>query len=61
MKKIIPRRVKCPKCYGTKFFSGRYGQTACEECDNGYILPKELNKRNNLNKKEVRRDENNNL
>ncbi len=28
----------CPQCYGAMFFSGKYGQTACEfPCDKGYI------------------------
>ena len=39
------RKVKCPKCAGTNFYSGKYGQTACEECIDGYILLKERNKR----------------
>jgi hypothetical protein len=28
--------VTCGKCNGTRFFSGKYGMTACEECSNGY-------------------------
>ena len=39
------RRVKCPKCSGTMFYSGKYGQTACEECFDGYVWLKELNKK----------------
>jgi len=27
--------IDCPKCNGVRFFSGRYGMTACEECSNG--------------------------
>jgi len=27
--------VNCGKCDGTRFFSGKYGMTACEECTNG--------------------------
>jgi hypothetical protein len=43
------RLVKCPKCFGTQFYSGRYGQTACEECVGGKISLKELNKRRIVN------------
>jgi hypothetical protein len=40
---IIPtgyklKEVKCFKCGGTRFFSGRYGQTACEDCTNGKVF-----------------------
>ncbi len=29
-------KVKCHKCYGQKYYSGKYGMTACEDCNNGY-------------------------
>jgi len=29
---------KCFKCDGTKYFGGKYGQTACEECSNGVVF-----------------------
>lgn len=42
-------RVKCNFCLGTKYYSGRYGQTACEKCHNGYVW-REVRK---YNKKEL--------
>ena len=42
----MKRKIKCPKCQGTKYYSGRYGQTACEECDNeGKVFLSEYNKK----------------
>jgi hypothetical protein len=31
-------RVKCYKCNGTKYYSGVYGNHACEDCSNGYVF-----------------------
>jgi len=36
------KRVKCKKCEGTGYYSGRYGQTACEECVAGYYSPEKI-------------------
>jgi DnaJ-class molecular chaperone len=44
LKERIPRKIKCKKCQGTKFYSGRYGQHSCEECFDGYVFLKEYNR-----------------
>ena len=31
------KQVDCHKCFGTKFYSSKMGQTACEECSNGKV------------------------
>ncbi len=43
-KKKSVRLVKCPKCQGTGFYSGRFIQHACEVCFNGKVSLKEKRK-----------------
>lgn len=35
---IAQKKVNCSKCFGRGFYSGRYGQTACDLCNQrGYF------------------------
>lgn len=53
-------REKCNFCLGTKYYSGRYGPTACEKCHNGYVWREirkyNKTKQNQLNKKDMEID-----
>ena len=36
-KKVKTKKIKCPKCFGRKYYSGVHGAHACDECDKGYV------------------------
>lgn len=52
---VSMKKVKCDKCYGSGFYSSKYGQAACEKCNNGYVF-KEVRKRKTKAKRAVEKE-----